>query len=390
VVIAFLRVGPQHSSSLIFTAPQQHRDARQQHQGRRRFRHGCQQHGRAKPEIVAAVGHDLAGVVDADRVRQHLDPEAVRDGVQVDEAAVRIDERVRKTKLDEAGITDHHAGRIDGMGFAGIAAEGTEVVHHAVAVQERMRGGVAAGQAVARHLARIVDRMGPAEAAAQCAEVPHGAVVVQERVGAVVREARARLGTADDHARVVDAPRPRVRPAQGADVGQRAAAVQECAVVAGRIGRIAHDLAAGVDAVRDAVAAVQCTDALDGAIAVDEAAREIARYGGADHGAAVDGGRIRGRTAQRGQEGRRAVFPDECAAFDISIHAAAHDAAVVADAIGREVFRQEGCGVQRIGPRVRTGEQWQQQGEQAMAYRHGRLRMAVRRANDTARCGARN
>ncbi|KGF82307.1 hypothetical protein IA69_08220 [Massilia sp. JS1662] len=119
-----------------------------------------------------------------------------------------------------------------------------------------MPDGLGADQAVARHLARIVHRLGPAEAAAQRAEILHGAVVVQERVGTVVRKVRARLGTADDHARVVDAPRCRNRPAQRADVGQRAAVVQERAGVAGRIRGIAHDLAARIDGVGDALAAV--------------------------------------------------------------------------------------------------------------------------------------
>ncbi|MCS0614327.1 hypothetical protein NX783_16415 [Massilia kyonggiensis] len=364
----------QHSSFPVFTAPQQYRDTREQQQRRCRFRHRREQDRRAIPEIVAAVGHDLAGVVDADRIHEHLDADAVRDGVQVDQVAVDSHERVRKTAAGEARITDHRAGRVDRVGFAEVAAEGTEVVHHAPAVQERMPDGLGADQAVARHLACIVHRLGPAEAAAQRAEILHGAVVVEERVGTVVREARARLGTADDHARVVDAPRRRNRPAQRADVGQRAAAVQERAGVARRIRRIAHDLAARIDGVRDAVAAVQRADGLDAAGAVDEAACRVAGQRGADHGAAVDGGRVSGFAAQRGEEGRHAVFPDECAALEIGIEAAADDAAVVADAVGHEIFGQEGRGVQRIGPRMRAGEKRQQQDEQAMAYRHGRLR----------------
>ena len=267
-------------------------------------------------------------------------------------------------------------------------------MHHAPAVQERMPDGLGADQAVTGHLAGIVHRLGPAEAAAQRAEVLHGAVAVQECVGTLVREVRAQPGTADDHARVVDPARPRIRPAQGADVGQRAAAVQERAGVAGRIRGIAHDQAAGIDGVRDAVAAVQRADGLDAAGAVDEAACRVVGQRGADHGAAVDGGRVSGGAAQRGQEGRRAVFPDECAALEIGIEAAADDAAVAADAVGHEIFGQEGRGVQRIGPGGcaggRAGEEWQQQGEQAMAYRHGTLRMTCRRANDTARHTARN
>jgi hypothetical protein len=339
--------------------PQQRQAAQRQQESWRRFGHRCQQRRRANADGVAAVGDDLAGVVDADRVHQHLAAEAGRDGVQVDEAGALIDERVRKTVGGEARIADHGAGRIDGVRFAVVAAERTEVVHDAAAVQERMPDGFGTDEAVADDLARVVHGLGPAEAAAERAEIVHGAADVQEGMCAVVRETRPRLRSADDHARIVDAARLRIGPAQRAEVRQRAAAVQERAAVAGCVGGSADDLAASIDAVGDAVAAVQRADGLHRAIAPDEAARDVTRLRGAGDDAVADAGRVRDGRARRGQERRRAGAPDEGAVLE-SVEAHADDAAVVADAGGHEIFRQEGGGVQRTRQRGRAGEQRQQ------------------------------
>jgi len=373
--------------------PQQRQAAHRQQEDRRRFGHRRQQHWRAIAEVVAAVDDDLARVVDADRIHQHLAAEAGRDSVQVDEAGARIDERVRKTVGGEARIADHGAGRIDGVRFAVVAAERTEVVHDAAAVQERMPDGFGTDEAVADHLARVVHGLGPAEAAAERAEIVHGAADVQEGVRTVVRETRPRLCAADDHARIVDAARLRIGAAQRAEVRQRAAAVQERAAVAGGVGGSADDLATGIDTVGDAVAAVQRADGLHGAITPDKAARDATNLRGADDRAVADGVRVRDGSARCGQERRRAGTPDEGAFLESGVEAHADDAAVVADAGGQEVFRQEGGGVQRASPRGRAGEQrqqqGQQQGQQKTAYRHGRLRM-IRRANDKTGDAARD
>jgi hypothetical protein len=361
--------------------PQQRHAAQRQQESRHRFGHRRQQRRRTIADVVAAVGDDLAGIVDADRVHQHLAAEAHRDGVQVDEAGARVQERVRKAVVGEGRIADHGAGRIDGVRLAVVAAERTEVVHDAAAVQERMPDGFGTDEAVAGHLTRVVHGLGPAEAAAERAEIVHGAADVQEGVGAVVGEARPRLRSADDHARIVDAARLRIGSAQRAEVRQRAAAVQERAAVAGCVRGSADDLAARIDAVGDAVAAVQRADGLHGAIAPDEAARGATVLRGADDHAVADGGRVRDGRARRGQERRRAGAPDEGALLESGVETHADDAAVVADAGGQEIFREEGGGVQRASPRGRAGEQGQQQGQQKTAYRHGRLRM-IRRAND--------
>jgi hypothetical protein len=373
--------------------PQQRQAAHRQQESRRRFGHRRQQHWCTKADVVAGVGDDLAGVVDADRVHQHLGAEACRNEVQIDEVGARIHERVRKAVVGEARIADHDAGRIDGMRLAVVAAERTEVVHDAAAVQERMPDGLGTDEAVANHLARVVHGLGRAEAAAKGAEIVHDPAHVQEGVGAVVRKAHPRLRSADDHACVVDAPRLRIGPAQRPEVRQCTVAVQERAAVAGCVGGSADDLATGIDAIGDAVAAVQRADGLHGAIAPHKAARDAAGLRGADDHAVAGGGRVRDGRARRGQERRRAVAPDEGASLESGVETGADDAAVVADAEGLEIFRQEGGGVQRPRPRGRTREQRQQQGQQQRqqqtAYRHGRLPM-IRRANDKTGDAARD
>ncbi len=261
--------------------------------------------------------------------------------------AVREGPRQRAVVQDDVRFRPAHreAGVIDVVGFAAQAAQRAEVEHRAalveigVAVRVECAGGK---RGRAGHRAGRVDGRGIAPVATERADQVDAPAVDQE---AALCLADVGLGIARDHVGVVDASRVRIRVHVGQARGHR------------------HHAAAHVGERAAVVRAILCAG--DVAMVIDRETVAVRQHAAqARDGAAGQDG---GRTAVR-----------------------ADDLACVVERGRRETGRQEIECIKRIGPRVRAGEERQQQGEQATAYRHGRLRMTFRRANDTARCAARN